>query len=277
MCKMDGKSFWKLILVIVIIVLLIIVVVVVAVLAANAGKNSRKKSVNTNTNTNTDTNKDRNKKQHHKSCGCVDECNCERETCPQCPNCPDCPNCPPVCPNNCADCPTCPKGLGGNCTANIDCAEGLKCVSQLCTCVKPNFPMGLTAIPQINPNPLGYKLLIEWDNVTNATFYNVFINGPTPKTYLFYHGKVLLTDNLDPGYYTITVYSGNNCGTSPTNNTINIIVPLPQQFCEVNENCPPGAPYCNQAGTCVACVTDVNCYGDTPICNTQYGICVPDF
>lgn len=272
---MDNNSFWKLILTIAIIVVLIIVIIVIAVAAANAGKNSRKKSVNTNTDTHNDNHTDTHR--YHKSCGCVDECDCEEKKCPQCPNCPDCPNCPPICPNNCADCPTCPKGLGEFCTANLDCAEGLKCIGQKCTCVKPSHPVNLTAVLEPNTDPLGYQLLIEWDDVTNATFYNVFIDGPSPKTYLFYSGNVLFTDNLDPGFYVIAVYSGNECGTSVSFASFQIIVPVPQQFCEVNENCPSSAPFCSQGGVCVVCVSNANCYGDVPICDTQNGVCVPNF
>lgn len=69
-------------------------------------------------------------------------------------------------------------GTGSTCTTSANCATGLVCTSNVCSlpdCPKPGKPINLTKDVQFdNPN---YTVTLDWDDVTNTTFYIIFVGG----------------------------------------------------------------------------------------------------
>lgn len=196
--------------------------------------------------------------QMDKSCGCTKPCHCEKKKedkcgfCPQCPTCPSCPDCPPVCPPQCPECPLCPGGMGSNCELNIGCAAGLQCQQGVCVCPKPPAPTNLTAVPVFDQTGPGFKLMINFNPVVGANFYDIYVFGPSPQTYLNYVGTSVTTPILLPGVYNVSVYAGSNsCGSGMDGTFLQeiIIDPIPGGICMITEQCPPNQ-ICIQ-GTCV--------------------------
>lgn len=267
---MNDDAFWRIVIISVIVVIVIIVIIALIMIAVKSSQNGTVQPQPTpNPNPSP---------KPHKRCGCRSACDCDKKpTCPQCPACPDCPKCMPTCPSPCADCPTCPRGLGGSCTTSVDCVGGLTCVNELCTCVKPSPPLEVNAITEISVDPPGTRLIISWTDVPGADYYNIFIDGPSSHTFLFHQGNVLFTPVLAPGFYTITVFAGDNdCGTGSTSTSTTIVIPAGNIPCDISADCPGDVPLCNQeTGFCVLCLSDDQCFGNTPTCNVDAGVCVP--
>jgi len=268
---MNDDAFWRIVIISVIVVIVIIVIIAIIMIAVKSTQDGTVQPQPTPNPT---------PKPHHKRCGCRSACDCDKKkecpTCPQCPACPDCPKCMPTCPSPCADCPTCPKGLNGTCTTNTDCVGGLSCVQGSCVCVKPAAPLNLQ-VEDFPADPPVDKLVISWDPVPGADYYNIFIDGPSQSqaVILFHTGTTLIHNIIIPGFYTIIVFAGDNdCGTGASS-TINGVVPGNEPFGSFYAFPYYAREWSPNKGICVVCISDDQCFGNTPVCNVDAGVCVP--
>lgn len=159
------------------------------------------------------------------------KCDVNCEDCPEpCQECPDC---------NCPECPKCPGGIGDRCENDDCCAKGLKCVDDVCVCVKPEAPMLTNLVTAAGITT------ISWTAVPGATSYHIFVNGPDPQTVLFYNDTTI-EFNLLLGMYEVKIYAvSDDCGEGP---------PLMAEFltdmCVSDQQCPPMFPTCTGGGVC---------------------------
>jgi len=182
------------------------------------------------------------------------------------PCCPECPDC------NCPECQLCQGGLGDHCAINQQCVSGLSCNSDgTCECVVPRPPVNIQT-----DTTIAGQLTINWDNALGADAYNIFLNGPTPKTVLNHPDNEVVFSNLSAGVYNVIIFSvSTNCGMGHTFTQFNNIGII-GAACTSDASCTGRNPKCNSTtGVCVECLSNADCGGNAPICDGRAGTCGP--